>query len=61
MLIFLPLFDFLLFDFFGLALDLVGLHVILLSGELLLDFYEIEELGTFFEIFRLFATDVLFG
>lgn len=57
---FLPLFDFLLFEFFGLSLDLVGFHIILLSGELLLDFSEVEELRAFLEIFGFFATDILF-
>ena len=38
LLVFLPLFDLLLFEFFGFALNLVGFHVVLLSGELLLDF-----------------------
>ena len=38
LLVFFPLFDLLLFEFFGFALDLVGLHVVLLAGELLLYF-----------------------
>ncbi len=38
LLVFFPLFDLLLFEFFGFALDLMGFHVVLLAGELLLDF-----------------------
>ena len=39
--VFLPLLDLLLLEFLGFALDLMGFHVVFLSGELLLYFSQI--------------------
>lgn len=60
LLVFFPLLNFLFFEFLGFALDLMGFHVILLSGELLFDFSEVEELWAFLEVFGFFSIDLLF-
>lgn len=44
-----PLLQLLLLELLGLELDLVGLHVLLLPGQLLLYLLEVEELGALLE------------
>jgi hypothetical protein len=60
-LVFFPLLNFLPLKFLGLALYLMGLHVVLLAGELLFDFPEVEKLGALLEVFGFLGVDVVFN